>query len=264
MSAVVDRALVLRLWDFSETSQTVALFCRERGLLRGLAKGARRERGRFGGGFETLTLGEVVALVKPSSELATLTEWTALEMFWAARRDLRAHRIALYMIDLVFHGIIDHDPHTGLFDALVEHLRTLESPDRHAASLLSFQWRLLVEMGYKPALGARSESNDGRDRALLFDPLAGGVRSPGVQGSSVRPSQRGPAPEAACWAVRPQTVAVLRRLERDEDVTDSKEESVHVERASRLLSEYLRVVLDRDLPTRHLLFGAGIGPRRPG
>ncbi len=263
MPAVVDRAVVLRLWEFSETSQTVSLFCREQGLLRGLAKGARRERGRFGGGFELLTLGEVVALVKPSTELATLTEWSLSEVFWSTRRDLRAHRIALYMIDLVHHAIVDHDPHPGLFDQLVSHLRTLDSPQAHAPSLLSFQWRLLVEIGYKPSLGTEEVGSSERQKTLQFDPLAGGItKAGGTATATTRPRLRIGTASGPAWPVRPQTINVLRRLDHaDPTPFPDDGDPVHSERASRLLAEYLRVVLDRDLPTRRVLFGSGVRHR---
>ena len=62
---LVDQAICIRHWDWSETSQTVSLFCRASGILRGLAKCARRERGSFSGGIDLLARGEVVAVVKP-------------------------------------------------------------------------------------------------------------------------------------------------------------------------------------------------------
>ena len=46
--------------------------CRRHGMLRGLAKGARRERGSFSGGIALLARGEVVAVTKPDRELQTL------------------------------------------------------------------------------------------------------------------------------------------------------------------------------------------------
>ena len=86
MSTLRDEAICVRHWDFSETSQTVSLFLRDHGMLRGLAKGARRERGAFSGGFDLFTKGEIVAIVKPGRELATLTEWTLLETYPVFRR----------------------------------------------------------------------------------------------------------------------------------------------------------------------------------
>ncbi|MCH7602254.1 MAG: recombination protein O N-terminal domain-containing protein, partial [Planctomycetes bacterium] len=62
MPTISDYAICIRRWDFSETSQTVSLFTRESGIIRGLAKGAKREKGNFSGGFDLLTLGQVVAI----------------------------------------------------------------------------------------------------------------------------------------------------------------------------------------------------------
>ena len=72
MATVTDDAVCIRQWDWSETSQTVSVFAREHGLLRGVAKGSKRENSRFSGGLEVLTRGEVMAIVKPTAEMANL------------------------------------------------------------------------------------------------------------------------------------------------------------------------------------------------
>ena len=90
MAAQHDQALCIRQWDFSETSQTVSLFGRTLGCLRGLAKGSRRERGSFSGGIDVLTRGEVGVILKRDRELATLTEWDTQETFPRLREDLTA------------------------------------------------------------------------------------------------------------------------------------------------------------------------------
>ncbi|MCZ6836092.1 MAG: recombination protein O N-terminal domain-containing protein, partial [Planctomycetota bacterium] len=74
MPTISDSAVCIRRWDFSETSQTVSLFTHTHGIIRGLAKGAKREKGAFSGGFDVLTQGHLVAIVKPGRDLATLTE----------------------------------------------------------------------------------------------------------------------------------------------------------------------------------------------
>ncbi|MHC4990131.1 MAG: DNA repair protein RecO, partial [Planctomycetota bacterium] len=69
MPTIQDQAVCIRHWDFSETSQTVSLLSREHGVIRGLAKGAKREKGTFSGGIDLLTVGEVVAITKRGREL---------------------------------------------------------------------------------------------------------------------------------------------------------------------------------------------------
>ncbi len=61
MALISDRAIVLRRLDYSETSQILALFTREYGQVRVIAKGIKRStRSRFAVGIDLLEVGQVV------------------------------------------------------------------------------------------------------------------------------------------------------------------------------------------------------------
>lgn len=244
MPTIIDQALVIRHWDYSETSQTVSLFCREHGVVRGLAKGSRREKSRFSGGMEVLTRGEMVAIVKSGAELANVTEWDLQEVFWAARRDLGAHLAGLYVVDLIHHTMLSDDPHPKLWDQTVETLRLLGNNDQRAGLVLRFQWGLLVEIGYKPNLELGAEEEHGG--VFRFNARAGGLVSEGTRRS-------GTSAGGEDWRVRADTIRLLRDVESGGGSSKAAPQSI--DRASRLLSEYLRVLLDRDLSTREALFG---------
>ncbi len=240
MPTIVDQAVVLRVWDFSETSQTVSLLCRARGLVRGLAKGAHREKSKFGGGFEPLTLGEVAYAAKPSAELITLTEWDLQAVFKGVRRDLSAHRAGLYIADLVHHAILDGDPHPALFDAAVASLHALDDPAIVHPVLLRFQWRLLTEIGYRPRIDVDASSARA-SATYIFRPSAGGIMEEGA---------------GEGWRVRGETVQALIGFDREPGSERAAHRPGVIERAGRLLSEYLRYVLARDLHTRGVVYGA--------
>ncbi|MHC5113141.1 MAG: DNA repair protein RecO [Planctomycetota bacterium] len=240
MPTLTDTAVCLRRWDFSETSQTVRLFTREHGALRGLAKGAKRERGAFSGGFDVLARGQIVAIVKPGRELATLTEWSLQETFRVLRHRLEANRAGLYMADLVHHMVTDHDPHPALFDALVAALRRLEQPDRAARTLLDLQWTLLEETGYRPEIDrdARTGEPLPDTPALTFSARAGGT----VAGDD--------GPES--WRVRRETIDLLRSVARGEEPREGPAEVV--DRSTRLLAVYARAIIGREIPTMRWAF----------
>jgi len=244
MPTIVDQAICVRHWDFSETSQTVSLLTRHHGTLRGLAKGAKRERGRFSGGIDLLTRGEIVALTKPGRELATLTDWDLRQTWRAFRERLHVNRAAFYMADLASRLVGDDDPHTPVFDALVDGFDALQvagvrdpawTEVRDAdEALVRFQWSALDECGYRPQLGETVPA-----RVAYFDPGAGGV---------VERDESGRA-----WRVRGETIELLRGIADGETCDAAGAESLA--RAARLLAAYARHQLGHEPPTMTDLFG---------
>ena len=236
MPTISDTAVCIRRWDFSETSQTVSLFTREHGIIRGLAKGAKREKGPFSGGLDVLTRGYVVAIVKPGRELATLTEWHLQETYRVLRRRLDANRAGLYMADLVHHMLTDQDPHPPLFDALVGALGEMTDSSKIETALLMLQWRVLEESGYRPELERDAETGrplPEEGEALAFSARAGGV--------VVSPTG------SDHWRVRRTTINLLRALSEGRPLEGSDAEVVR--RANRLLAVYCRELIGAELPT---------------
>lgn len=260
MTLLRDEAICIRHWDFSETSQTVSLFCRSHGLLRGLAKGAKRERSRFSGGIELLTRGQCLAIVKPGRDLAALTDWDLLEVFPALGRRLEAYYAGLYFAELIHLLLSEADPHPRLYDGLVPSLRLLDDAAARPTAILAFQWLILCEGGYRPVLDRDAET--GADLAesgtLAFGPAVGGTVN-----DTGHPDR---------WRVRPETIALLRSVPDDactnrnwlastpgdgsqqrEQEQEQQQEVVH--RANRLLAAYLRAIVDREPTTMRYVFG---------
>ncbi len=246
MATLIDQALVLREWDFSETSQTAVVLTREHGVLRGIAKGSKREKSPYSGGLEALTLGEVEAIPKAGEALAILTGWDLREIFWSVRRDLGSFRAACYMADVLTHLLSEGDPHPELFDLTVAELRSLGPGDAAVSALLRFQWGALSACGYRPRL---EEPVGAEGSALGFDPEGGGV--------TVDPLKGGVGVGGVVWRVRRETIEVLRLL--DGPAGGRSADRRRIERASRLLAAYVAHVVGRWLPTAGEVFGV----RRP-
>lgn len=233
MPSIIDQAIVIRRWDFSETSQTVSLLTREHGVIRGLAKGAKREKGDFSGGLDLLTEGEMMAIVKPGRDLATITAWHLQRVHRVLRENLAANRAAMYMADLVHHLFIDHDPHIAVFDALSAALATMDDDAANAeAAMLRLQWIALSEAGYQPELRNDARTSQPLDESaatLAFSAAAGGL----VDDSDVGGVDR--------WRVRRETVQLLREVADGSSMF--KREPEHLRRANRLLASYAREII---------------------
>lgn len=243
MSRFKDQALCIRLTDWSESSQVVTLLTQTHGKIRGLAKGSRRMSpsavAKFSGGFELLTAGQIVATTKPSSDLATLTEWDLQQPYVHLRRHLKAQYMGLYAADLSNALLADHDAHQRSHDALFELLAALEPDETRQAALLRFQWQLLSDAGYQLELIKDVKSNEPllSKTSYLFDPHTGGFTTQGGHERSDHP--QGP------WKVRAGTIDILRTIASGELPDDE----VAINRANKLLCVYVRAILDRELPT---------------
>jgi DNA repair protein RecO (recombination protein O) len=171
-------AIPIRTVDYSNSSQVVALFTREDGLVEGIAKGAHREKSSFQGPFDLAVLYEAVYLVRQSSGLGVLTEAAVLDGLRGIRRQWRRHAAASHVLELLRAVAVAGEPEPELFDLVLESLRLLEGADdaRCAALLARFDAASLRILGLLAPMDACVE--------------CGLERPPGL-GVHVSPSARG-------------------------------------------------------------------------
>lgn len=180
MPLVRDRCICLRHTEYSETSQIVTLFSRAHGVIRAIAKGARRRTkagaSKFDGGVDLLDTGEAVFIHDTGKDLATLTEWALRDGHLGLRSTLRGMYLGLYAAELVGRLVEEHDPHPDLFDRLEATLPELTTP-RHEEAFLAFQLDLLRETGYLAELSACAACGSpvGEREPCHFSPATGGV-----------------------------------------------------------------------------------------
>lgn len=185
MPAERDDAIVVRLAEYSETSQIVALFARDHGLVRLIAKGARRgTKQRFAPGFDLLERGDL-QFVPPRGDasLGPLTDWRQRETYPGLRRDAPRLYGGFYAAELLTTLLEPFDPHPELFDKLLVFLDHLAGTGPPTALVARFQWRLLEAIGYAPNLRQCVDTDaPPRDsKNVYFSSQAGGLISPAVE-----------------------------------------------------------------------------------
>lgn len=273
MPRIRDRAICLRLIDWSETSQIVAVFSREQGLFRGVAKGARRfspsSIGRFSGGLELLQTGQITANLKQGTDLAGIVEWDLQKPRPWFRRSLQLHRLGMFAAELSLAFFPEQQPHPPGFDALDEALDGLDSVSRAASALATLEWALCREAGVSPnVLWSADDEAAGVDRYWLDgsagtvspktpDKPASGRNREGVGSVSLRASSaRGAVTDGpggvdlrGPWPMRPGTARVLSLLAEGGTVPDDAAgiSAADVGRAAKLLAVYLQSVAERSL-----------------
>jgi DNA repair protein RecO (recombination protein O) len=183
MAAEKARAIVIRTFPFGDTSCVVALFTREYGKLRALAKGAWRPKSGFDAALDLLSICQVLVLRKSSGGLDLVTE-ACLEHRFRVGRSQAAFLGGMDVAELLDTLTADGDPQPELFDVAHGTLRILSAPrhpdDRsmHAHDLSDSRVRALVThtelamlrlVGHAPSLVRCAECRG---------PVAGGSRIP--------------------------------------------------------------------------------------
>ncbi|MBN1938063.1 MAG: DNA repair protein RecO [Candidatus Aminicenantes bacterium] len=101
MSRDQVEALVLRTFPLADQDKLAVFLTQERGLLRGVAKGARKFGNRFGSALEPLSHVTVFFYEKEGSDLVTVSGCDLRESFFDVASDLRAHFALAYIAELV-------------------------------------------------------------------------------------------------------------------------------------------------------------------
>ena len=125
----------------------------EEGRIHGIAKGARRLKGAFHGGLDTLTLGKLGLYPrKAGAGLRTLSSFKVETNFPGLRRSLPSFHAAEHVRALVLSFAREEQESPVLFELSVSALRLIEAADGLAATALGlgFEAMLLHIAGFFP------------------------------------------------------------------------------------------------------------------
>jgi DNA repair protein RecO (recombination protein O) len=189
-------AVVLRAFDYGETSRIATLLTRRHGVVGVLAKGARRPTSRFGAALQPGAHVEVIYYFREGRGLQTLKEATHVARYPGVSGDLDRLTLALRLLELVRALLPEGEAQPVVLALLIHALGWLDGAGggREAAfaanALPWFQLRLASLLGFAPDL-RREEVLALADGGgvLLLD--TGAVAPPGLAGRATRAASRG-------------------------------------------------------------------------
>jgi DNA repair protein RecO (recombination protein O) len=161
-------ALILRTYKLAEADRIVVFLTRDRGKKRGVAKGARRSRSRFGGALEPLTRATVAYFEREQRDLVRLNYVEPIRSPLAATT-IEALGHAGYFAELIDEWAPEADPNEKLYrlgaavlDALVD-----GSPVGRLARYFEY-WLLRLQGVYPSLLGCQTCGKRFSDGARLL------------------------------------------------------------------------------------------------
>ena len=158
---IKTEAVILKTMKYRDTSKIVTFYTKEYGKLKGIAKGARTAKNKFGSALEPMTLSKLVVYKKEHRDLHLISQCDAIDSFKHLTEDLDRMTTAMAVIELMNQVTHQEERNPALFALLGETLSALNSSFKNYPSYLqAFRLRLAMLFGYAPNFEVCGECGD--------------------------------------------------------------------------------------------------------
>lgn len=151
MPLIETESLVIKSYNLAEADKIVVLLTRDHGVVRGVAKGAKRLKSKFGSGLEPFSVVRTTYLQKEAVELVAIQRIDLIRSNFTAASNPDFLQKFSYLGDLVITFSPPHDPNETLYRMV---RACIETAAADAGTLLSigvyFELWLLRLAGYLP------------------------------------------------------------------------------------------------------------------
>ncbi|HNF93033.1 MAG TPA: DNA repair protein RecO [Anaerolineales bacterium] len=233
-------AVVLRHADWGEADRILTLYTRDQGIVRALAKGARKVTSRKAGHLQPFT--HVTVQLAKGRDLLIITQVETINAYLPLHDDLIKTGYAAYIIELLLRfSYEDEGANPAIFRLVTETLDRLEKETDAWLPVRYYEMRLLDAVGFRPQLFQCANcSREILPEDQYFSFTAGGVICPRC-GEGI--------PNLAHISL--ETLKYLRHFQRSSYKEASKARpSLEVQKEAEVLMQgYFTYLLERELNT---------------
>lgn len=151
MALTETEAIVLRSYNLAEADRIVLFLTHDTGVVRGVAKGAKRPGSKFGSGLEPFSVVQLTFFQKEALELVSIRHVELIKSYFETASDPDFLQKFAYLAELLIAFSPPHDPNARLYRMVKACLETAsETPAGLQAVGLYFELWLLRLGGYLP------------------------------------------------------------------------------------------------------------------
>jgi DNA repair protein RecO (recombination protein O) len=153
MALLDSEALILRSYNLAEADKIIVSLSRSAGLLRGVAKGSRKLKNRFGASLEPFTLVNLTWYEKENQELVSIRQTEILRSYFKLSCDANVVNSLAYMGDLLIEFSPPRQANDTLFRMVAACLEAIAGSPADLESIVRYfeVWLLKIE-GFLPDL----------------------------------------------------------------------------------------------------------------
>lgn len=152
MGLVETEGLVLKSYGLAEADKIVVFLTQEHGLVRGVAKGAKRLKSKFGGSLEPFSIVRLTYFQKEDRELVSIQQSEIIKSFFELAVQPNTFQKFAYLVELLNDFAPPSDPNERLYRMARVCLETSdEHPEMISQMIFYFELWLLKLGGYLPS-----------------------------------------------------------------------------------------------------------------
>ena len=151
MSLFETEGIILKTYGLSEADKIVVFLTEKQGLVRGVAKGAKRLKSKFGGSLEPFTVVYISYFQKEERELVSIRQIELVKSYFEMICEPHVLEKFSYLVDLIIEFAPPHDPNEKLYRMVKVCLeKAANMPEAIDSVILYFEFWLLRLAGYLP------------------------------------------------------------------------------------------------------------------
>ena len=178
MNNFVTDAINLKSYNLSESDKIIVMYSRDKGLIRGVAKGVKKPKSKLGARMDLLVANKL--MLYKGKNLDTICQAEALNTFNRIRQNMDKIFYSLYISEVVANFGVEDDPCSNeVFDLLykaLEHIASSSDKIEILIAVLKFQMKMMVLSGFGVELNTCLKCGcELREDNMYFSSTLGGV-----------------------------------------------------------------------------------------
>lgn len=149
---VKTEAIVLKSFDFRETSKIVTFYTREFGKVKGVLKGIRKDPRKFGSSVEKFSVNDIVFYQYRNSDIHLVSQCDMKEYYWPVRQDFKKLTAASYILELVDAIMPIEQRNDDIYELMCRYFASLATVNDINKLVHVFQIKTLLYSGFRPHL----------------------------------------------------------------------------------------------------------------
>lgn len=143
-------AINLKAYSLSESDKIILMYSKEKGLIRGVAKGIKKTKSKLGARMDLLVANTV--MLHKGKNLNTICQAECLNTFKKTRTDLDKIFYSMYIGEVISNFGIEEDPGSEkIYNLLYQGLDTISKSENKTEIMLAvikFQLKIMAEAGF--------------------------------------------------------------------------------------------------------------------